>query len=352
MRFRASEMTRLVACPGSKKIQQAYPNTSGYAATEGSAAHKIAANVLQGKKELSDYLGQSVDNVYADQEMLHHLQLYIDDCQDAGNIEQSLRFDYEEHVLTGTPDYSCFDTATATLKIKDLKYGYGWVEVFENWQLLAYAMLLYNPACVGIELTIIQPRALHPDGPVRRWSFNADLMRNYMNRMMNAMEEAAMEEPTVETGVHCRYCRGLTKCHAARAAAGYAVDYAGKAGHDDPTPETIALELDVTERAVKMLTQRQTALEESALLMCKKGTVIPGWEARNTSGALAWDVNPITVGDAMGVDLRAPVKAITPTQAVNRKLVPIDTINSLASRSSGGIKLKRVNHTRAKRILA
>lgn len=345
-------MPRLVNCPGSKKIQQEYPNTNGYPATEGTVAHKIAAGVLKDGRKLSDYLGQSIDNIYVDQEMLHHLQLYIDDCQEPGDVEKDLQLNHEGHTLTGTPDYSCYTTDTGTLKVKDLKFGYGWIEVFENWQLLSYAVLLYQPFCTSVELTIIQPRASHPEGPVRRWMFNADLMRNYRNRVYGAMDDAAIDEPFVKTGAHCRYCRGLVNCHAARAAAGYAIDYADTAGHGSLTPETIALEMDITERAVRMLTQRQTALEESGLAMCKVGKVISGWEARSVMGVLAWNIDPIAVGDAMGTDLRAPVKAITPTQARDRKLIPTDTIKSLTSRITGGIKLKRIDHTRAKRILS
>lgn len=345
-------MSRLVSCPGSKKIQQAYPDAGGRAAAEGTVAHKIVADVLQGNRVLLSYLGQSIDNIYVDQEMIHYLQFYIDDCQEPGDVEKNLQLNHEGHTLTGTPDYSCFNADTGTLKIKDLKYGYGWVEVFENWQMLAYAALLYHPVCVSVELTIIQPRASHPEGPVRRYVFNADLMRNYINRIFGAMDGAALDEPPVLTGAHCRYCRGLVNCHAARAAAGYAVDYAGTAGHEDLAPNMLSLELDITERAVKMLTQRQTALEEFGLAMCKKGKIIPGWEVRSTKRALAWDVDPIAVGDAMGADLRAPVKAITPTQAKNRKLLPVDTIKSLASYSPGGVKLKRIDHTRAKRVLS
>jgi len=330
----------------------AYPNTDGYAAAEGTIAHRITAEVLQKGTKLSDYLGQSIDNIYVDQEMLHYLQLYIDDCQKPGDIEKNLQLNQGGHTLTGTPDYSCFDEDTSTLKVKDLKYGYGWVEVFENWQLLTYAALLYHPFYVSIELTIIQPRGNHPEGPVRRWEFNADLIRNYSNRIFGAMDDAAIDLPLVKTGAHCRYCRGLINCHAARAAAGYAVDYAGAAGHDDLTPDMIALEMDITERAIKMLTQRQTALEESGLAMCKAGKILPGWEARSIMGSLAWDVDPIVIGDAMGTDLRAPAKAITPTQAVSRKLLPASTVKSLASRTTGSVKLKRVDHTRAKRILS
>ena len=336
-------------CPGSKKIQSAYPDKDRRAATEGSVAHKIAAEVLGTGGSLTGHLGRSIDNIYVDQEMLHHLQMYVDDCREPGELEKNRKFEYEGHTLTGTPDYVCFDGGT--LKIKDLKYGHGWVEVFENWQLLAYAVLCQHPNLKAVELTIIQPRANHPEGPVRRWTFPAKLLRNYTNQIIGAIEAADANEPVTTTGAHCRYCRALVHCHAARTAAGYALDYVGTSGHTVLTPDLVALEMDVTERAVKMLTQRQTVLGESALAMCKAGKIIPGWEVQRAAGALAWDVDPIAVGDAMGADLRAPVKAITPTQAVSRKLLPADTIKSLASRYPGNAKLKRIDHTRAKRIL-
>jgi len=282
--------------------------------------------------------------------MLHYLQVYVDDCRKPGKLEKNKQLEHTGHILTGTPDYVCFDNGV--LKVKDLKYGYGWVEVFENWQLLAYAALWYHPSCTSIELTIIQPRASHPGGPIRRWTFPSELMRNYTNQIIGAIEDADADEPRVNTGAHCRYCRGLVNCHGAQAAAGYAVDYAGTAGHMALTPDMIAIEMGITERAVKMLTQRQTALEESGFALCKAGKIVPGWEVQSTAGPLAWDVDPIAVGDAMGVDLRAPTKAITPTQAVSRKLLPADTVKSLAFRTAGSVKLKRINHTRAKRILS
>lgn len=359
MHFRASEMPRVMCCPGSKTIQAAYPDKSGYAAKEGTVAHGIASAVLAGKRDLASYLGQSISNMYIDQEMLHYIQLYINECQNAGSVEQGLSMECEGHTLTGTPDYWMFEmSATAkTLAVKDLKYGYGWVEAYENWQLLTYAVLVMAATreldgnCDTIELTIIQPRASHPEGPVRSWSFNADLLRGYRNFIIGAMRDAALPKPPIRTGPHCRYCRGLLHCHGAAAAASFAIDYAHEASHGAMAPDTLVLEIEIVDRARKMLDQRMTALEELGLAMCKSGKIIPGWEARSTISPLAWNNDPIAIGDAMGLNLRAPEKPITPTQAVSRKLLTADTIKSLAARGTGGMKLKRVDSARAKRIL-
>jgi len=356
MDFRASGMPRVMKCPGSKLVQAAYPKPGGVEANEGTVAHGIAHKTVSGA-ELQSFLGQSIDNVYVDQEMLTHLSLYTNECNGiAGFSEKSLKTEMDGNALTGTPDFWGFETDT--LMVKDLKYGYGWVEVFENWQLLAYASMLYfklpdvsREACKWIELTIIQPRANHPDGPVRKWRFAAEHIRNYRNMLSNAMGAASLPEPPIQTGSHCRYCAGLLQCFGAGNATSVAIEYSGKARHDNITPEGLSLELDVTERAKKLLDQRYTALVEEGLSMSKKGTIIPGWETRSVFTPLKWNADPIVIGDAMGLDLRQPAKPITPTQAIDRKLLPEATVKSLAARSQGGMKLKRVDNARVKRII-
>ncbi len=342
-------------CPGSYTVQQAYPQEGGKAATEGTVAHWVAAKSLNEPHwDTAELLGTSRDNIYITQEMLDYVELYVRECQTQGFVEAPIKEEFHGNNLSGTPDF--WSLTDGVLSVKDLKYGFGWVEVYENWQLLTYASLIYfklpNPSlCKTIKLVIVQPRANHPDGCIRSWSFDADLIRNYRNQILNAMGEASLKEPPLRTGEHCRYCNGLTKCHAARGAAGFAIDYATTAGHNILTPEALSLELEIVSKASKLLTQRLSALEEEGLAMAKKGAIIPGWEARNTVGPLAWDVEAIAVGDAMNIDLRQPAKPITPTQAINRKLLTKEVIKSLASRSAGGMKLKRVDNARAKRIL-
>jgi len=348
-------MPRTVGCPGSKLLQRSYPNTSGDEANEGTVAHGIGAVVLEGRSRPADWLGKSIDNVYVDQEMLHHVQLYVDACGiGTGFVEKSVSEDFHGNTLRGTPDY--WRTHGTVLEVKDFKYGFGWVEVYENWQLLTYAALIYfklpNPELIEIiELTVIQPRANHPDGPVRKWSFPAELIRNYRNQLINAMGDASLADPPTLTGAHCRYCRALVECHSAIAAAGYTLEYANTAGRTETTPESFSMEMETVDRAVKMLTQRKVALEEVGKNMIQLGVVLNGWERRSVSGSLAWDVDAIAVGEAMGADLSQPLKPITPTQAIARKLMSEDTVKAMSSRKPGGVQLVRVNHERDKRIL-
>jgi len=356
-------MPRVIKCPGSKLIQAAYPRIGEDAGAEGTVAHGIAQNIMVQGDNPATYLGESINNIYVDQEMLYHIQTYTAQLDDDNfSIEQNMPpIEVDNHLLTGTPDYWAFVPEAGLLKIKDFKYGFGWVEVEDNWQLITYAYLVYEflrnkmpnfeELCKTIELTVIQPRANHPDGPVRSWSFDATYMRNYGNQLRGAVRQAALAAPPIKTGTHCRYCTGLLRCHGAAAAAGVAYDYSMEAGHTEATEEQLAFEMELVDKATKMLEQRKTALTELILDRCKNGKIVPGWESSPVWGNIAWDVDPILIGDSMEVDLRQDIKPITPTQAIARKLITEEMVEGLASRKPGGMKLKRVNTARIKRIL-
>ena len=354
MRFSASEMPRLVSCPGSKSLQKQYPDTSRREATEGTVAAAVAEDCFKSGGSPVDYLGTSRQNVYIDQDMVHHLSLYVDHCRSLGRgiaeDKQEMNTGFGE--LVGIPDYWFWDSAGCVLYVRDLKYGHGWVEVFENYQLLSYALLLMHSHVNRINLGIVQPRANHPDGPIRVWEFSADDIRPYRNWINDAIERAAMPEPPVQTGNHCRYCRALLHCHAARNAAGGSLDYAGLAGHGPLEPEQFGPEMNLLDRAVTMLTQRKAAMEAEGLAMIKAGKILPGWEARSTMGAMAWGPDAIAAGDMLGVDLRKPAKAITPKQAVDRGILTARAVRDLAPRKPGAMKLKRVDIGAARRIIS
>jgi hypothetical protein len=356
MRYHASGMGRLVRCPGSKSIQAAYQDTQRWEATEGQVAHEVAAGCLRSGADPISYLGQSLRNIYIDQEMVHHVSLYVEHCRSMGQgvIEGSWEISHGNDILTGTLDWRSVDTTTGTIYIRDLKYGFGWVEVFENYQLLSYAMLARDlSAGARINIGIVQPRANHPDGPIRTWEFAADDLRPYANSIRGAMERASMADPPTVSGSHCRYCRGLLRCHTAAVAAGYAMDAAGTAGHGPMTPDQFALEMEFVTRASEMLGQRLTAMEAEGISMVKSGAIIPGWEARQAMGAMAWTgTDPVASGKMLCVDLRQPVKAITPTQAIARKLLTDKMVKALTERSPGSHKLKRTDAGWARRILA
>jgi len=100
-----------------------------------------------------------------------------------------------------------------------------------------------------------------------------------------------------------------------------------------------------------MLKQRQVALEETAVQMVKNGVIVPGYESRQAYGSLAWNVDAIKAGDALGVDLRKDPEPITPTQTIQRKLLTEPMVNQFAARKPGAFALKKINMKAIRRIV-
>jgi hypothetical protein len=309
-----------------------------------------------------DYLNQSIENILVDSEMLGHIATYTMHCagllrrdpQAIGHFEDGMRLQN----LSGIIDYWVYDSITRTLYVSDFKYGFGWVEVFENWQLLAYAVLVLNQANpkidpLKINLGVVQPRANHPQGPIRTWEIDIETFSTYAHRISAAINAALSDVPITASGAHCRYCPALLHCHTAQAAAGCAIDYAGFSGNDELTPEELGLELETVQRASVVLSQKLAALETLGMEMVRAGKQISGWECRQSAGNLAWNdgSNVVLIAALMGVDVGKPVEPITPTQAMDRELLDEKTVKQLATRKPGSLKFKKITYDWVRELL-
>lgn len=350
-----------MACPGSHLLEQQFPSNSGEAAKEGTVAHTLASWDLLGKGPAAQYINMEVDGVLVTDEMAHFVNQYVDYCRHvtAGSstvlIEQPQKMVIvDDHWLLGTPDYVVANEKV--VNIIDLKYGFGWIEVQENWQLLSYAILVwlsYGGQWMpqNVRLTVIQPRASHPDGPVRHWDFDGELLRNYYNRIRGAIEQAALQNAPTKSGGHCRYCRALLDCTTNRQSSGQCLDVADNVGLMATEAKDVAVELSLIETAIERLTHRQTALEATGIKLAQEGKPVPGYECKQSYGRANWTVDAIATGDDMGIDLRAPAKPITPAQAISRKLLPERMVKMLSERKPGEFKLKRVDIDAIRRII-
>lgn len=340
-----------MACPGSPGIESQYPDTRRKEAGEGKLAHTASAAILVGREPET--------LITLDPDMMAHIMSYVRHCRMLSVFGDShVEEKFSGHYFNGIIDFWSFNPNDETLYIRDLKYGFGWVEVFLNWQLLAYAMLILSapaPAVKKVNLGIFQPRANHPQGPNRTWTITMEELEAYrdqMNRTLQAIY-AGVDVKTV-SGPHCRYCKGLIRCHGADAAVAFAIDVALTPGHAEPTPEQVATDLAILGRALKLLENKKAALEQSAVEQIRQGTLIPGWEVGRTPGAAAWKQGPegvINVGKMMEKDLSKPPTPITPTQARNRKLISKEAFAALSERSSGTWALRKVNQKRIKELL-
>lgn len=100
-----------------------------------------------------------------------------------------------------------------SLAIGDYKHGYRPVEVYGNAQMLTYAVCDAKEAGKDyrdLELTIIQPRISHIDGPVRTWipedNGSVSTIEWHRINMELAVKEIYGPHPRFKAGRHCKFC--------------------------------------------------------------------------------------------------------------------------------------------------
>ena len=102
------------------------------------------------------------------------------------------------------------------IAVIDLKSGKWPVDVENNTQLMIYALgalSRYGDENTTMEITIVQPRSWHKDGPVRTWDVSAeDLVDWAYGTLKPACDLAEEETPQEILGDHCRFCNGKAMC--------------------------------------------------------------------------------------------------------------------------------------------
>jgi len=335
-------MGRVMACGASDSMQKGYPNTSNAPAAEGTLAHDHAAKLLTNVCAPEDI---------QDPEMRKHVVDYVTYCKSLV-LPHSLQGVEDEHNdghISGHVDF--FSWTPLDLTIIDLKYGFGWVDPRENWQLVTYAILVWlkhgNNGQIlppKVRLVVYQPRANHPAGSVREWVFPGENLRGYYNQIQNRVAEIEAGTATAVPGKHCRYCKAIIDCVANREYTGDMIDHAWRAERIEMAPQELAYDLSITKDAYDVIKHRLTALEIRTEETIKAGTIVPGWVIQQKTSILSWDIpDPIAAARDFGVDISKPAEAITPTQALSQGLLDKDVVTFMASRKPGGFALKRQN---------
>ena len=223
----ASSAERWMNCSGSVPLMaSAGKREDSEFAKLGTAAHDFGAKALIGGQDAWEfvgdkYVGSDGQEIECDQPMADAIQVYLDHCRplkEAASrtwIEGKMHAPQIHHNCYGTVDFAalCGDT----LHIVDYKHGEGIaVDAERNLQLMYYsAMVLYtaggdcNPETVV--MTIVQPRAFHPDGPIRTFTTTAReivlWVRDELRTRMQELDD--LKTPEYVTGDHCRWCDKL-----------------------------------------------------------------------------------------------------------------------------------------------
>lgn len=326
-----SSAHRWVPCPGSVQLEAQYPETDeGESAAEGTAAHFAGSEELLGRDVRE---GQRADNgVVLTEEMLEGAALWVDDVMTVGcpaelQVEQRVAMPRIHAAAFGTPDTWFYDQTNGHLYVWDFKFGYGVVEAFENWQLMAYTCGILdllgidgrNDQHLWVHLRLVQPRAHHRDGRVREWKVLASDLRGYFNRLHDAAHEAMGPRPHTLSGPHCLHCKAAHACPTLKRATWSAADYLGGHVAEDLSADAAAYELVLLEHITELVKARRRAREADIEARLRRGEAVANWALEPTSGRSTWTAegagDVIMLGEILGMDLRKPEAPVTPIQA-------------------------------------
>lgn len=362
-----SGASKWVKCPGSVKMGQYYPDKGrSEAAEEGTATHWVASEVLEGRGA-DPFIGRTAPNgIIITHEMIDAARVYVEHVHQIAPLPHKRVVEKIVKVTRvhptecyGTPDCWYFDEVKKILHVWDLKYGYGIVEPYDNWQLICYVAGIISDALrvsdmdVTVAMHIVQPRPFHVQGSTRTWVVSAVDLRGKINMLSNAASLALSDNAQLSSGDHCRYCSARHACPAAQKASMFSVDYTYSVMPEELSPVALGIEYRTLLRAISSMRDRLTGIEAQIIKLCEDGKgAETGFKAENGTGRLAWSKTAdevITLGDLMGVNLRAPASAITPTEA--KKLgLPQEILQIYTNRPVSGIKLVPADHTLAARV--
>ena len=270
-------------------------------------------------------------------------------------IEQPVACKRIHESCWGTPDIRFW--GNGTLVVIDFKYGYRYVDEFENEQLVAYTVGEIDAQgvsdlgqkCVNV---IIQPRA-YGASTVRSWEYNASAVRGLVNILANAVQGALAERPTATaTPEGCRNCRARHGCPTNQTAGQMAMAYSNQPQPLELAPAALSTELLYAERQLKLLESRVTGLKAQALYLAQNGARLPHHTLGTGRGKTVWnlpDDQVIAMGAALGLNLANEPDAITPKQALAKGLNPV-LLPALSSTRSGEPRLVVDDGSKARRV--
>lgn len=353
-------------CTGYVLMAQVSPDVEGPEAVEGSRFHDFVKGLIDGEGFYPDWSAVPSEIIQAADLCVDDVNSVLEKHPLSSNdvvfgTEVKLAIPSIHGYCFGTLDCFLYDRATRELFIWDFKFGYGVVEVFENWQMICYAAGLFDELPIDghedqrttVHFRIIQPRAFHRDGPIREWSVPAWKLREEIHELRKNAAIALGNDSITRSGNHCRYCPARHSCRAALDAGIGFYELATTPTPLDLSPEAVGTQLAIVQRAHDQLGYVRTGLEEQATSLIRSGENVPGFILESGAGRETWTESPETVkalGEMCGVDLDKHA-LVTPNQA--RELgVDKDMVALYAERPSRGMKLVADDGTRAREIFS
>jgi hypothetical protein len=343
-RLSPSSAKRWINCPGSVNACANLPNKSSVFADEGKRAHAFSETAgLQGLN------AHEVPGI--EFEMIPHVQLYLDtlrwDYALAYTLDPNTELRWEQRYALpflpgeqfGTTDGLLWSAVSRTLKVYDLKYGAGVaVDPVENEQALlyaggaAYALNLFEGAPFTVEIVIVQPRAMHPDGPVRRWQLHSSELSRRLEDMRVAAERTYDANAPLVPGEWCRFCANSGRCEAQDRLNVARIQDAFGSIETPPPPVRIEGETDGQRIArylgfFPVVRRWMDAVEAQAFNLAYSGQEVPGHKLVAKVGRRAW---------AEGVDVAAALRGynLADDDIFEKKLVSPPKVEALLGKKT------------------
>lgn len=375
----ASSAKRWLNCPGSVPlIKLAPPSGTSEYAEEGTAAHELAEKALLAGTNAIDFFGMTFNKKFvADEEMCEAVQLYLDTVRaienpDVFGVETKVHLHWIHDDLYGTSDAHAgyrgeYQDGQGKLWVFDYKHGAGVsVDADENEQLMYYTLGVahqYDFYFNTYEAVIVQPRAQHDEGPVRRYEFTRERLMAFEQELKDGLHRVYAAEkhaedpfadmvPHLKCGSWCRFCPAQITCPRmdAEMAIACTEDFdpitddfhvVGPTPPEQLTPEKIAKALEFANIIESWL----SAVRSHAYFMAENGATPPGYKLVARKGHRAWK-DEQKVRDIMRMlgftneEISAPAKLKSPAQMEKLKQgIDKEFVNSLAAAPDTGFAL-------------
>lgn len=370
-----SSMALTLACAASVQLQSQVPELPDTEEIQkGHAADYVAMRAAEGVlldvgvKFRTHTTGDRLWEV--DVEMRNGARIFVEAM---GGFHTELRVQdpvrataiHPEHCY-GTPDAWRFFPATesprttALLRVGDYKNGNRYVEVFENPQLISYAvgiierLNLWGIDELVLEFIVVSPRVYRVGGPVHFWHTTLKQLRPLIQTLQVGGAKALLPNPTATTGKHCLDCRARHACNTLRYADANIIDFSERAELETPDATAVGQELKMLRAALKRLEARETALAVHAEELLRAGKQVPHFELAPGQSRLTWSPNYTKetlafVAELLGVNIRHPLDIFTPRQAIDAG-IDEKVILEYANRPPAALKLTESSTIKTRKI--
>lgn len=346
-----SSAARRLMCPASRRLEAEIIEEQSDEADEGTLAHNYANRLLHplgiGYADIKD--PQMRDGVWM------YVNYIKNTCCEKGNeLGAYLHKIYVEKTVTiykihpecfGTPDAWFFDVKRNTLHIFDFKYGFVTVEVFENWQLIAYASGIIGLGIIPparIKFHIIQPRDFR--NPIKTWEISLELFYLYESNLRYSELKSLESDAPASTSEECKYCKARGICMELHETVISGALKREQADTRELTPGELGVELRALKEAQVLLEAMITGLEQQAVHHLRNGVNVPNFKIGYVQSRERWSRNSEEIealGKLYNMSLLKPAELITPNQAIELG-VPKDMVKNFTERPPGAARLEMV----------